>query len=130
MNNDLIKYWKNYNKEIFEARLVQCNLSKEQYTELKNSAIAILNGLNASFFDDAKMFIEAKKTLGITFGSEGPLSYDEDIIKLFKELLNSKRWYITTKNPDNIRKRYPETLDLWIHNLDRAGGYTTLIRWK
>ena len=130
--NDLTKYWRDYNKEIFEARLKQCNLSKEEYTELKNSAIAIIIGLNAYLLDDARMFVEAKRTMGITFGSEGPLSYDEDITKLLKSLITgpNKKWFITTKNPSNIRKVYPNTLDIWVHNLGGNGGYNTLIRWK
>lgn len=126
------KYWRDYNKEIFLARLKQCNLSMEEYLELKNSAITIINGLNAYSLDDARMFVEAKRTLGITFGSEGPLSYDEDIMILLKSLITgpNKKWHITTKNPSNIRKVYPNTLDLWVHNLGGNGGYASLIRWE
>jgi len=130
MNHDTIQYWKAWNQEVFEARLKQCNLSKEEYIELKNSAISILEGLNAQFIDDAKMFVEAKRTLGITFGSEGILAFDEDIIKLFHKLIESERWFFTSKNPDNIRKRFPETIDISIYNYNRNGGYNTLIRWR
>lgn len=131
-NLSLREYRVKRNKEVFNIRLKQLNLTLEQYNGLKTSVIAILKGLNAPYMEDVRLFYEVYKQLKISFGSEGILAFDEDIIELLNELIQRSKggkWYITLKNPDNIRRVHPKVIDLFIYNLGRNGGYTTLIRW-
>lgn len=124
-------YWKNYNKELLTTRLKQCNLSKEQYDELKDFIHVLIKGLNSEGFEEAKFVYDVIKNQKISFSDMStPIMYDEDTIKLIEQLYKSKKWVFTSKNPDNIRKRYPNVIDIRVHNLGGNGGINTLIRWK